>query len=285
MPKMRKIDLSFDGESLPTSEPIVFVMNHSNGGIDLQLAGEVIGKLGKHAHMVIGEDVRKYPKLRIQAALNGVIWSDRRDTIDAKEVRKQVMATMIRRAQNGKHSIVCPEATWNITSHAPTLPFAVGACVAAQRGGGIIVPISAKYTLNEAKFRIHSPVDVNDYPDVNTASLAIRNTIATDIWLGWEEAPEVIWNKKTESYEKTGAAGKITRETAEREWCELKRSWLENYPFDVEYEMQFVKGYRNSPESVFNPSKSDCTFPSLLRTSLSLCSSFCFLSFFSICPL
>jgi hypothetical protein len=81
----------------------------------------------------------------------------------------------------------------------------------------------------------------------------MRDAIATEMWKHWEENSSVSWNDEKGEYEQTGQ--KVAREDAEKEWYRLKASWLANYPFDAEYEVQFIMGYEDSPEAVFAPIK------------------------------
>jgi hypothetical protein len=100
-----------------------------------------------------------------------------------------------------------------------------------------LMPIAANHALNKCRLRIHRAVDVNDYPTINAASAAIRDIIATDVWMEWEKDSGAKWNK----------------DSARAQWGELKSSWLSGYPFDSEYEIAFIKRHKDSPEEVFAP--------------------------------
>ena len=124
------------------TEPVIFVVNHSNGH-DFPIAAQVIKK---HFYILADFTMKKDPIVNILNRLNGCVYVDRKDS----RSRQRSKMELIDHLQQGHNILLFPEGTWNLHPSRLLLPLNWGVIDISKETNVPIIPITLLYGANEA---------------------------------------------------------------------------------------------------------------------------------------
>ncbi|MBP3939231.1 MAG: 1-acyl-sn-glycerol-3-phosphate acyltransferase [Clostridia bacterium] len=154
------------------SEPIIFVVNHSNGH-DFPMAAQAIKT---HFYILADFTMKKDPIVNSLNRLNGCVYVDRKNT----ESKKQSKEVLIKHLNKGHNILLFPEGTWNLHPSKLLLPLNWGCIDLSKETNAPIVPITILYRGNQAYVNIGEPF----FPikDKQTEIIVLEELMSTLLW-------------------------------------------------------------------------------------------------------
>lgn len=154
------------------TEPVIFVVNHSNGH-DFPIAAQVINK---HFYILADFTMKKDPIVNILNRLNGCVYVDRKDS----RSRQQSKIELIGHLQQGHNILLFPEGTWNLHPSRLLLPLNWGVIDLAKETDAPIVPIALLYEDKCAYAKVGECFVPTQ--DKATEIIALEEKMATLVW-------------------------------------------------------------------------------------------------------
>lgn len=130
-------------------EPVIFVVNHSNGH-DFPVVAQCIKK---HFYILADFTMKKDIIVNLLNRLNGCIYVDRKNPSS----KKQSKSKMIDHLKSGHNILLFPEGTWNLNPSRMLLPLNWGVIDISKQISVPIIPITILYRNNQAYVNIGVP--------------------------------------------------------------------------------------------------------------------------------
>lgn len=229
MPDRRTFDLKLLNERPKVDGPALYIVSHSTCH-DAPIACELIED---HFYILVGKQ-----KLEIMDYifffLNGAFWVDRNNEQSESKVFKQ----MVRKLKNGINVVSLSEQTWCTEPSSPINPLRRGWVKVAKQANVPVIPLALEYyeyTDNICYAKFGDPVYIQPEDDIIEKNEEMEDTFASLKYEIWEEFP--MRKRKLVN---------------ENEWKEIIKRRNAEYPkLNPQFENQFVIGYQNKPDYVF----------------------------------
>lgn len=163
----------------------IFAVNHSCK-YDIPY---VLESLSQSAYVIVGKQPLKLLD-RFSFMLNGVVWVDRKNSVD----KKASVAKMKKLLCNGANLVIFPEGTWNLTPSKPMLPLYWGIVDIARYSCKPIVPIVLEYTDSKCYVAFGERMQVVGDDDKGKKIKEINDQLSTLKWTIWEQFPDTGYN-------------------------------------------------------------------------------------------
>lgn len=154
------------------SEPIIFVVNHSNGH-DFPMAAQAIKK---HFYILADFTMKKDLVVNALNRMNGCVYVDRKDS-DSKKYSKVALVEHLKRGDN---ILLFPEGTWNLHASRILLPLNWGCIDLSKETNAPIVPITILYKDNQAYVNIGETFLPTE--DKQTEIINLEERMSTLLW-------------------------------------------------------------------------------------------------------
>ena len=154
------------------SEPIIFVVNHSNGH-DFPMVAQAIQK---HFYILADFTMKKDIVVNVLNRLNGCVYVDRKNS----KSKKNSKDALVDHLKKGHNILLFPEGTWNLHPSKLLLPLNWGCIDLSKETNAPIVPIALLYKENEAFVNIGEPFIPKEDKQIEIINLEER--ITTLLW-------------------------------------------------------------------------------------------------------
>lgn len=212
--------------------PVIYSPNHSNVH-DFPMICKI---LREHVYVLVGNDIDNGIFNTLMLKLNGVIFVDRTNKENCKLAKEKIIELL----SKGKKVVMFPEGTWNLDSVNLIHDFKWGIIDIAKRAEVPIVPIGMKYNINDSCYvRFGKPIFVNKDDDLYEKKEELHEAMSTLIWDIINSVPP---KDRITDYEEI-----------EKSYNSYIEKCLEEFPYDIEYERQFIYNNQPLPTEIVGP--------------------------------
>lgn len=179
MNRLHGLRIEVKGGPIPSQGPLIFAATHV-GKYDVEAIGEAVRS---HFYLLSGDFENLQGGVeQVFLNLNGVLYFNEKYRPD----RKAIAVKMVAHLRSGGNILYYPEGAWNFSPNRLVQPLYPGIIRITKEGGARIVPIGVEQY--EKRFIIHigKPMDVDRFPDVETALDALQDELASLKWEIWE---------------------------------------------------------------------------------------------------